>query len=526
MNEFIAKYEKEISGVVSGLDRVVFRGTLRALCGRPGMEQYLAGEHVLYKDFGKHVEKVSEELKKASLVRAERQGRPIQYVASAAVSKEEIARRIAGKQPIREGLICVITSVEPCWSFDIYRNRQTRHLDLVQRQRKCLHIYQYWNHPKLGFLNARIQTWFPFRIQICINGREWLGRQMDKAGRKYLRVDNCFAWMEDFKRGQRLLDAQLKTDWPKLLDGIARELNPRHEQMFKNFRVHYYWSVYQSEWAVDVVFRDAQKLRRLYPKLVHHGMTTFGSVDVLRFLGRRVPASGAVPANFAGEVLSNIKQRPEGIRLKHGVNGNSVKVYDKAFTTQGSVLRFETTIHNGDDIRVYRPKEGDPEGQRDWRVMRRGVADLYRRAQVSHQAAQRYMDAMASVDDDTTLEELTRRLQNRVRWGRQQLRGLRLFDSADRQLLEAVSRGEFTITGVRNRDLQKLFFQTTSQSPKEARRRSAWVTRRLRLLRAHGLLYKVVGTHRYQVSKPGRRIMTAILTACRATVAQLTALVA
>ncbi|HSW51169.1 MAG TPA: hypothetical protein VLH09_13385, partial [Bryobacteraceae bacterium] len=71
-------------------------------------------------------------------------------------------------------------------------------------------------------------------------------------------------------------------------------------------------------------------------------------------------------------MLSDLKQRAEGIRVKHGVNRNTVKAYDKAFTARGSILRFETTIHNGEDFRVFRPKEGDPDGPRSWRMMRRG----------------------------------------------------------------------------------------------------------------------------------------------------------
>ena len=130
---------------------------------------------------------------------------------------------------------------------------------------------------------------------------------MDHAGMQYLRRDNCLPWVEDFPRAQRLLDRQQKAAWPKLLNGLARELNPVHSQMLGHFHVDYYWSVFQSEWAIDVVFREADLLRRLYPKIVHHAMTTLGSQDVLRFLGRFVPASSAVPRRFSGEVLSDLK---------------------------------------------------------------------------------------------------------------------------------------------------------------------------------------------------------------------------
>jgi hypothetical protein len=306
-----------------------------------------------------------------------------------------------------------------------------------------------------------------------------------------------------------------------LLDGVAKQLDPIHGEIFQKHPVSYYWSTYQSEWAIDIAFREAADLRRLYPRLVHHGMTTFSSPDVMRFLGKRIPLSGEVPKRFSGEVVSDLKHRQEGVRIKHSVNGNSLKLYDKAFTVTGSVLRAEATIHNGDDFRVYRPKEGGPEEELAWRRMRRGIADLHRRAEVSRKAAERYLDAFASVDEDTTLEELIQRLGQPKQWRGRRVRALRPLGD-DSTLLEAVSRGEFAINGLRNRDLQTIFFPRAAKSQQDARRRSGWVSRKLRLLRAHGLIAKVTGTHRYQLTAAGRKTITAILTALRSTVRQLT----
>jgi len=521
MHEFIAKHEDKITATLSGFDRLVFRGTLRSMAHDEGMMRYLWANQILLKDFGSHVEQVSRRLKAASLAEAEASGRPVTYLASSQVSKEEIARRIAAKEGIRDGLVCVLSCVEPCWSFEIHRNREKKRLELKPRYRKCLFLYHYWVHPVFGFMNARIQTWFPFPVQVCLNGREWLARQMDAAGLEYVRQDNCFPWIADWAKAQRLMDRQLRANWPKLLDGVARQLNPIHGEIFHKHPVSYYWSTYQSEWAIDIVFREAADLRRLYPRLVHHGMTTFSSPDVMRYLGKRIPWSGEVPKRFAGEVVSELKRRPEGVRIKHSVNGNSLKLYDKAFTGVGSVLRAEATVHNGDDFRVYRPKEGDPDGELAWRVMRRGIADLHRRAEVSRKAAERYLDAFASVEDDTTLEELIRRLGQPRQWRGRRVRALRPF-ADDSTLLEAVSRGEFTLNGFRNRNLQAIFFPRPANSPEEARRRSAWVSRQLRLLRAHGLITKITCTHRYQLTVSGRKATTAILTALRSTVRQLT----
>ena len=66
----------------------------------------------------------------------------------------------------------------------------------------------------------------------------------------------------------------------------------------------------------------------------------------------------------------------------------------------------------------------------------------------------------------------------------------------------------------------------TKGTEQDQKRRAGAVTRKLRLLRAHGLIRKVPGTHRYMVSEKGRRIITALLAARQADVQQLTALAA
>jgi hypothetical protein len=174
VQQFIANHRDEISGVLSGFDRLVLRGTLRSIAHLQGMNQYLWNNQILLKEFGSHVEQVSQRLKAASLGAAAAVGRPVRYLASAEVSKENIARRIAAEDGISDGLVCVLTCVEPCRSFEVYRDRDTKHLQLQPRIRKCLFLYHYLVHPVFGFLNARIQTWFPFSIQICLNGREWV----------------------------------------------------------------------------------------------------------------------------------------------------------------------------------------------------------------------------------------------------------------------------------------------------------------------------------------------------------------
>jgi hypothetical protein len=521
MHEFIAEHQDKIAGTLSGFDRLVFRGHLRSIGHPRGMMTYLWFNQILLKNFGAHVEKVTERLKEASLAEAKALGRPVKYLNSSQTDKESIARDILAHDGVRSGLVCVLSCLEPCWKFEIHRSRQTKKLELQLRPGKCLFFYHYQIHPVFGFLHARIQTWFPFSIQICLNGREWLAQQMHAAGLEYLQHDNCFPYIANGTKAQRLMDRQLKTPWPKRLNGIARQLNPIHAQIFRKYPISYYWSTYQHEWALDVVFHHAADLRHFYPRWVNHAMTTFSSSDVMRFLGKRITLSGQLRQDFSGEVVSDFKRRAEGVRVKHSVNGNSVKLYDKAYTPKGSVLRAETTVHNGDDFRVYRRKEGDRKGPRAWRRLRRGISDLHRRAQISRKAAARYLDAFAAVDDSTTLDQLLCRLEQPRQWRGRRVRALRPL-ADDRTLLSAINHGEFAINGFRNRDLRAIFFPQTTDDKKQLRRRSAWISRKLRLLRAHALITKITGTHRYQITSTGRKTIVAILSALRSTVAQLT----
>jgi hypothetical protein len=522
MKQFIAKFTDKVDGILCGFDRLVMRGELRSLyiANGGGIEQYLRSSHVMFQDFGAHVEKVSSRLKAASLAAALELGREVRYVPSAAESKEKIARQIAAEQKIDSGLVCVLKSVEPCMSFQAVPNRETKKLDFKLEQRKCLHLYHYLIHPVFGFMNARIQTWFPFRIQICLNGREWLARQMDAAGLHYVRQDNCFPWIEDFAEAQRLMDQQLSTNWPEELNRIAATLNPIHEQIFEHYGVNYYWTTHQSEWAMDIRFPKQEELRRLYPALLGHAITTFGSPNVLRFLGKRTRLDGGVPAGYGGELFSDLKQRAEGVRIKHYIDGNSLKAYDKAYTPVGSLLRLETTINEVAPFQSYRPKEGDPDGPLSWRPMRRGVADLHRRAEISQKAVERYADALASVDETRRLEELTADLELPTTWNGRAVRGLRLLGE-DNALLLAVSRGEFNLNGFRNRDLQRLLNDGPPADAVQRKRRCALMSRKLRMLRAHGLIKKVPHTHRYLLTDLGRVAITGISAAQHATVAQL-----
>lgn len=529
MNTFVQRHASAVIGMLSGFDRLLFRGTLRRLATAAGMSSFLSYAGVLLKDFGDYSMELTNQVKEQSLAVAEAAGRPVKYLPDPSVRKEDLARQIATRDRIEQGLVCVFTAVESCRSFEIHRNRSSKRLELRSQNRRCLHVYHYMIHPQLGFLHARLQTWLPFTLGICINGREWLSRQMDREGLGYVRRDNCFVDLADADRAQALMDRQLRTDWKTTLDGIAALVHPAHARLFgpgSDYPIEPYWSAQQSEWASDVMFKSPGQLAGLYPRLIRQGMETMGSRDVLRFLGKRVPAGRNAHPLFIGQVVSDLKDRPEGMRVKHAVNGNSVKMYDK----QGSVLRVETTINQPDEFKVFRGTEAEP-AKKQWRELRKGVADLHRRAQVSQASNTRYLETMATVTAATTLGQVLTPLCRARRKNGVRARALRPFESADMTLLEVVGRGQFAINGFRNRDVREALFgpdtagddqnHRNNQNVTIRRRRSGQVTRQLRLLRAHGLIRKVPRTHRYLLSDKGRMLVTLLAASKDADATQL-----
>jgi hypothetical protein len=227
-----------------------------------------------------------------------------------------------------------------------------------------------------------------------------------------------------------------------------------------------------------------------------------------------------VHRNTTREVISSFKTRPEGVRIKHSVNNNSIKMYDK----QQTVLRVETTINNPRDLKVFRTKEGDPDGKKSWLRLRKGVADLQRRTEVSQKSNERYLEGLAAVQHDQSLETTVQTICEPTVFQGRRVRALQPLSSEDGLLLATVIRGEFAINGFRNRDLRPLLFEDVETPPEEIKRQAAKITRLLRLLRGHGLIQKVPTTHRYTLTTKGRQTIASLQVAKQTSTEQLSKL--
>jgi hypothetical protein len=151
------------------------------------------------------------------------------------------------------------------------------------------------------------------------------------------------------------------------------------------------------------------------------------------------------------------------------------------------------------------------------------VADIPRLVEIAQAANNRYLQALAAVETDDSLNELTKPLCQPVVWQGRRARALNPWSPEDGRLLEIINHGEFMINGFRNRDVRVLLYGEAA-NPAEERRQSAAVTRSLRLLRAHQLIKKVPKTHRYVLTQQGVKSVTAILLARETSSEKLTQL--
>lgn len=516
MQRFLAAHGADVTGVISGYDRLRLRGSLRHLYQPSFMFRYLCSAGVRLKDFAGFVSGLTNRVCAASAAFAERCGRPLRHLESCVERKEDLARRLAQRDRIDAGLIGVFSILEPCLTYKVRHDAEAHRLYLHLGQGRCLHHYFYFQHAEFGLMHLRLQTWFPFQLMVCLNGRLWLARQMDRAGLDYVQRDNSFVWLGEPAHAQKLADRQFHTDWPAKLQPLVAQCHPLAREICAPLALNYYWSMDQSEFATDLMFKSPAALARIYPALVSHGIQHFGTPEVMRFLGRNVPAHGRVHRLYKGEVETDLKHRPEGVRLKHFAQGNGLKLYDK----HGQVLRVETTMTNPEAFRVYRTPESRPKGKKRWMMLRKSVADAPRRAQISAAVNDRYLDALATADVATPAGELAAPLCRRATKKRRHYRALNPWSPADAAILETIARGEWTVQGFRNRDLRAAL-QPATDDPIERRRQAGRVTRLLALLRAHKVIRKVTGTHRYIVTANGRTLLTALLAARKASIQEL-----
>jgi hypothetical protein len=165
-----------VTGSLAMFDRVIFRGHLTKLYPPGAVRVFLWEQGVPLTGFGGWAKKATDVICDNALAVAAGAGRPVIYLEQnvtrdSGQTKGDLVRKIAERDGIVDGLICVLRTLEPCLSFDIRRDHDTHQLEAVPRTRKCVHFYFYYMDAEFGFMHIKIQTWLPWPVQVYVNGR-------------------------------------------------------------------------------------------------------------------------------------------------------------------------------------------------------------------------------------------------------------------------------------------------------------------------------------------------------------------
>lgn len=313
----------------------------------------------------------------------------------------------------------------------------------------------------------------------------------------YERYDNSFLGISDIEKAQELADKIQEKKWAPIFDAIAGKLNPAFKRI-KNIlpRGGYYWVLWQCEYATDVMFKNREALKSVYADMVEHATFGFDCADVMTFLGRKLNS------NFLGDVGSDMKRRPQGIRVKHRMKKNFIKMYDKC-----SVLRVETIINDPYEFKIYGKVTKNGEPQMAWKPMGKSVANIYRYAGVSKAANFRYLKALSlAANLGQAREQLQAICKPVEKKGKRYTAFNPTAEECSRIFLAVLEGGNF-INGFSNKIIRHKLYPGAEQSTKEKKKMAARVSRLLRKLRAHQLIAKIPRSFRYRTTNKGARIM-------------------
>ena len=496
MNTILEQYKDKINGTFSFFDRMIIKGHIFQLFSLSGRKFFLSALNVLLKDFSAYANQVTTQIVSHVENMASSQNRPLIYLTSSKLPKEQRALEVLQNDPVSEGLVCILSVVENCQTFQPVK-QENGLLELRSVTRKCKYYYFYFLDKNFGFMHVKLQTWFPFMLQVYINGRELMKHRFDENGISYKMHDNSFFEISDIERAQQLADKFDSKALCRQLDLFAHKVNPYLDTIEHILHAGYHWCVDQCEYATDVMFESREALEDIYPSLVGHAFYDFRCTDVFSFLGRKLDPK------FLGEAVSDYRRRPQGWRIKFKMKSNSIKMYDKF-----SCLRIEMTINDPKEFKIHKDvNHRDGTTSKCWVPMGKSISNLYRYAEISKAANRRFLSSLCNVIPTQSIEkEINGICGKKVDRGRTYT-GYNVWSPETFRLFEAISDGKYLIRGFTNQEIRRDICRGNPDTAKERGRMS----RSLAKLRAHGLIRKIPHSRRYLVSDKGRRVMGALI---------------
>ena len=482
MKPLTERYQADLLGVLSCYDRMIITGTLPGACYAGGMTSFLNSRHIKIFDYAKlFADPWRERLRQNVHEVADAQGVSIEHVNKPHIRKEDLIAQVIEQRGKHPGLVHILSAMEACSAYKPWHDKNTHKTYLRPTPGKCLHYYFYFIDEEVGLCYLRVPTWCPFRLQFYCNGHAWLENKLIANGIGYAMADNAFIRIDDFARAQSLSDQLKPDDLHRILDRYAKMCCPVQEE----FQQQYHWSLMQTEYATDLVFRSDTVLQSLFDDISRQAVIAVKAEHVSSFLGKKITPQ------LAQELGSRLSTRIEGTCIKHRMGSASVKIYDKF----KRVLRIETTTNDVSFFKHHRKVEHrDGTNTRELAPLKKSIYSIIDLREILLGCNSRYIEFLSSLNDYSNGRRALQQLTKTKTVHGIQIRGFNFFDTTEQDLLRAIQRPEFNIHGLRRGDLKK-YLPLVSDGK---------LSRYLKRLRTLGLIKRVAKTYRYYLTRIGR----------------------
>jgi hypothetical protein len=300
--------------------------------------------------------------------------------------------------------------------------------------------------------------------------------------------ENAFLQIDDFEIANQLADQLNPEQLHAKLDHFTQQYCP----VVPDLDLRYHWSVMQTEYATDLVFKRQCTLQTCYPLLLETLIQAVKPVDIATFLGRKLHG------NYQGEMGNRFNVRWLGRRIRHQMGPVSIKLYDKF----NIILRIETTVNQLAFFQQYRQvHHRDGSTSMRWAPLKKTIYSLSALQELLLAANQRYLKFISEIDTPEVGVQQLYRLAETKEINHHRHKGFNLFSREDASLFRTLLRGEFFISGFTNKALRHLLPD----------KNAGQITRLLKRLRVHGLIKKVGRRYKYYLTDFGRQVIVMAL---------------
>jgi hypothetical protein len=347
---------------------------------------------------------------------------------------------------------------------------------IVESTAMVNHYYFYCVDEDFGPFFLKFCSYFPYNAKLCINGHEYLKRQLAKRKISFEALDNGIKSCADPRLMQKISDGLSADRIDRLLRKWLKRLPHPFPPRDRAAGYRYQLSILQAEFSLTQVLDQPVTGRVFFEEVIRENLDLGRPSQVSLVFDRKV--TRRTPGRFRTRVIT------DGVVPSLHVDYKKTRI--KQYHKEGQALRTETTINDTRDFDIGRRIENLPELRK-----------------IGFTANRRLLDVERIGHDCFIGEASFNELQRPVIVDGQRAAALRFADPRVQGLLHVLLlfvlvRGTFSHGDLREH-LAPLLGQKPSQfSPGR-------ITYDLRRLRLHGLIKRIPKTYRYRITEAGLR---------------------